>query len=392
MAIPAEVQQFAKILAAETDEGKRARLLAQAKLLASQSAPAEAFEAPIRTLGDYLASPIEVPPVLVQPYMIVRGGLHATIGRAGKGKTVMNLNRLLRWSAGQPMFDGWHDGDGNNVMAPDDPLKILIIENEGAAGLFHRQIGIMLHAEGFMDDASRKLANENILIWGDGGYSDLKFDDQKKRDLVRAGVDKWKPDIVFVEPFRSLWAGEENSSTEMSAVVDALIGIATEFECGAVIAHHQKKGGGEGEGYERMSDARGSSVLEGAVTIMENFDSVKGGEYRELSWSKSRHHKAPNPVRMEWVPDAWWYKWVPISELDETILSAVRENADEPMSIADMHEVTQEPKGKLRERANKLVDEGRLKKMPSVSTAAGSTGLRYRMPQTEESNYGGLSV
>ena len=367
-------------------------MLAQAKLLASREAPKEAFDAPIRTLGDYLAAPIEVPPVLVQPYMVVRGGLHATIGRAGKGKTVMNLNRLLRWSAGKPMFDGWEDGEGNAFMAPDEPLKILIIENEGAAGLFHRQIGIMLHAEGFMSEDDRKLAKENVLIWGEGGYSDLKLDDEKKRDLVRAGVDQWKPDLVFIEPFRSLWAGEENSSTEMSIVVDALIGIATEFECATLIAHHQKKGGGEGEGYERMSDARGSSVLEGAVTFMENFDSVKGGEYRELSWSKNRHGKPPNPVRMEWVPDAWWYKWVPISNLDESILSALRENSDEPMSIADLHEALQEPKGKLRERTAKLADEGRIKKLPSIPTAGGSTGMRYRMPQSEESNLGGLAV
>src|SRR5688572_9322308 len=125
-----QVKEFAKLLAATTDEAARARLLAQAKLLASQEAPQEAFDAPIRTLGEYLSAPIEVPPVLVQPYMIVRGGLHATIGRAGKGKTVLALNRILRWSAGKPMFDDWKDSEGKRIMAPEQPLKILIIENE----------------------------------------------------------------------------------------------------------------------------------------------------------------------------------------------------------------------------------------------------------------------
>lgn len=386
---PREVEQFIRHFASITDEAERARLLARVKMEAVNIAPEEAFEPPIRTLGQYLSDPILVPPELVSPYIVVRGGLSCTIGRAGKGKTVMNLNRMLRWGAGLPMFDGWHDSEGAPLLAPSAPLRILIIENEGAGGLFHRQVGIMLHAEGFLDDEARKQAKENILVWGDGGYAGMKFDDPAKLDGVRRGCEKWKPDILFVEPFRGLWSGEENSSTDMSAVVDALMDIGADYNCGLMLAHHERKSG-VGEDGEKMSAGRGSTVLEGAVTVMENFESVKGGEYRELTWSKSRHGKAPNPVRMAWVPDAWWYTWVPASDMEEAVIEALRDNADEPMNLSGLAEALDEKVAKLRPVAKKLADEGRIKKMPSVSGQGGSTGIRYRLPVTE--NEGGLSI
>ena len=139
-----EVTEFASYLASLTDPAARERAIRQAKMQAVKDAPEEAFKAPIRSMEDYLASEIEIPPVLVHPFMCVRGGLNMTIGRAGKGKTVLNLNRMIRWSAGLPWFDDWKDRDGNRFLLPEKPLKVLIVENEGAAAMFHRQIGMML--------------------------------------------------------------------------------------------------------------------------------------------------------------------------------------------------------------------------------------------------------
>lgn len=386
------LKAFAAEFAKVTDEAERARLLARVKMIASKEAPDEAFEPPIRTLGDYLATPIEIPPVLVQPFMLVRGGLNATVGRGGKGKTVMNLNRCLRWAAGRPLFDGWCDGEGDEYMRPEAPLRILIVENEGAAGMFHRQIGLMLNAP-FLSPDERKLAKENILIWGEGGYSNLKFDDERKLGEVRAGIEKHRPDVVFVEPFRSLWSGEENSATEMNVVADALVAIATDYECAVQISHHERKSGtGEGS-QEKMNAARGSSVLEGVVTAMENFEAVVSGEQRELSWSKSRHGPAPPPVRMEWVPESWWYKWVPQDRILDAIILELRKNGDEPMTISDLHEAIEEPKGKLRKLLDGLEKDGRVKSMSSVPTGVGgTTGKRYRLPVDENETFGGLNI
>lgn len=376
-----------------TDEAERARLLASVKMRAVEIAPDEAFEAPIRTAKQYLSDPIEVPPTLVQPYIIVRGGITCTIGRAGKGKTVMNLNRIIRWSAGLPMFDGWKDPEGNNLLMPPDekPVKTLVIENEGAGGLFHRQLGIMLHAEGYLTPDQREKAMENMLIWGDGGYAGMKLDDPAKLDSVRRGIEKWEPDILFIEPFRGLHNGEENSATEMSKVIEALMDIAADYQCGILLAHHERKSG-VGDDGEKMSAGRGSTVLEGAVTVMENFESIKGGQQRELTWSKSRHDKAPNPVRMEWDAGAWWYKHIPTTHIEEAVVAALRENPDEPMSLKELHEETDEKIGKLREICKKLKGEKRLRQLPSISTSDGSSGFRYMLVGNPDSSAGGLDI
>jgi hypothetical protein len=387
----ATVEAFAKLLASTEDADDRRRLIVQAQNIAVNQVPDELLDPDqIRTLGKYLTDPVEVPPVLVEPFIVVRGGLTVTIGRAGKGKTVMNLNRIMRWCAGLPMFDGWTDPDGNPMLAPSGPLKILVVENEGAGGLFHRQLGIMLHSH-FLSDEQRDTVKQNFLVWGDGGYSGLKLDDPVKVATVRAGIEKHEPDIVFVEPFRGLWNGEENSSTDMTKVVDELVQIGSDYKCGVMLAHHERKSG-VGEDGEKMSAGRGSTVLEGVVAVMENFEGVKGGDFRELSWSKSRHAQAPPAVRMQWVPDQWWYEWVPMDSIGDTVVAALGNNADEPMSVKELREATDETEGRLRKALDVLVKDGRIKMMPAVPTANGSTGKRYRLPTGDGGEFGGLSV
>lgn len=381
-----QVEAFAAYLAGITDEDERARALARVKLLAVNAAPEEAFSAPIRTARDYLAADIEIPPVLIHPYMCVRGGINVTVGRAGKGKTVMNLNRMIRWSAGLPFFDDWQDKDGNKYLAPDEPLKVLIVENEGAAGMFHRQFGIMMHSEEHLPVEAREQALENCLIWGDGGYSHLKLDDPNKLNGLRRGIEEWGPDLVFIEPFRSLWAGEENSATEMQVVADALVSIATDYNCGVWFAHHEKKGGfGEDD---KMSAARGSTVLEGVVTVMENFGSVKNDELRELSYSKSRYEVPPPPCRLDWDQENKWYTHIPSDQIEDEIILALENNNDEPMTVSELSDSNGETKRKLNETLKKMVKDGKVKKMAGVSHGGteGSSGPRYRLAKGEASS------
>jgi RecA-family ATPase len=369
------------------DTDKINQFIRQARMLTAGDLPDEKFEPPIRTLGQYLDTDIEIPPVLIHPFMAVRGGLNVTVGRAGKGKTVMNLNRMLRWSAGLPMFDDWLTPDDEPILYPDEPLKILIVENEGAAGMFHRQIGIMSSQEEYLPGDARKLVRENMLIWGEGGYSHLKLDDPAKLEGLRRGIDKWDPDMVFIEPFRSLWAGEENSATEMQVVVDALVGIATDFNCGVWASHHEKKGGA-GED-DKMSAARGSTVLEGIVTVMENFESVKGGDQREITFSKSRYEVPPVPTRMTWDNDAKWYKHVPADAIEDSVITYLMNNNDEPATIKELSEHLEETQTKLRRAMDQMVKDGKLKSMASQAMGnGGTTGKRYRLPSTDNGEKG----
>src|SRR5438128_578510 len=208
----AEVDAFAAYLSTLTEPKDRERAIAQAKMKAVKQAPDEAFQPPVTNLRDYLAKPIPIPPSLVWPTIVVRGEITTTLGRAGKGKTTMNLNRIFAFAAGRSLFPGWTDTDGQEYLKPEKPLRTLIAENEGNAGMFHQKVGLLLH-QGTLTDGEKELALDNLFIHGDGGYSGMKLDNQEGVDKLRKAVDFCKPDIVFIEPFRSLWSGEENSST-----------------------------------------------------------------------------------------------------------------------------------------------------------------------------------
>jgi hypothetical protein len=383
------VEEFAKLLAATDDPTQRARLIKRAELIGAKEVPEEKFEPPVTPLGIYLDTPIEVPASLVWPTIVVAGEITATLGRAGKGKTTMNLNRVLKWACGRPLFDGFtspHD-DHQPYLAPEKPLKTLILENEGSAGMFHQKMGTMLYNCGdILTDEDRDLIRENVFIWGDGGYSGLKLDNDAGVNNLRAGIEKCEPDIVFVEPFRGLWRGEENSATEMAVVVDNIIAMATDYSCGYILSHHERKGGADGD--DLMSAGRGSTVLEGAVACMENFQSVKGGDYREITWSKARYLQPPPPVRLEYDRDTGWYRYVPEEALDRAILEALEINGEEPLTKSGLVELLDEKPHKIEKSLKNLVAEDRIVRMSSQSGIGGSTGYRYKLKNNDEE--GGL--
>jgi hypothetical protein len=276
------------------------------------------------------------------------------------------------------MFEGVTTPDGQNVLNPSQPLKILVIENEGAPGMFHKQIGVMTSAPGYLSKAEKDMVMENVLIWGDGGYSGLKLDDPNALNTVRSGCEKWQPDIVFIEPFRGLWQGDENSSTDMAVVADALSGIATDYDCGVILTHHEKKGG-SGED-DKMSASRGSTVLEGVVATMENFEQAKGGDFREISWSKLRYGGGVKllPVRMEWQQGDYWYRHVALEETEQALMDCLAQNED-GLTIKEIMQETDEAEHVVRKNMKELEKAGKVKSMASNFSGGGSSGKRYRL-------------
>ena len=383
------IQAFAKHLSG-LDEAGVARELARAKLLALNDVPEETFEPPVTTLGDYLDTPIPIPPSLVWPTIVVRGEITATLGRAGKGKTTMNLNRILRWGCGRPLYDSFRDKEGKPYLAPGDPVKTLIIEKRGLGGHVPSQDGRdaeqlrrPTHRRGPRADPRERHGLGRRRLPG------LKLDNDGDLGKVRAACEKHSPDLLFIEPFRGLWKGEENSSTDMATVIDNILGMATDFNCGVILSHHERKSGA-GEDGELMSAGRGSTVLEGAVAVMENFQSAKGGDFRELTWSKARYLQPPPPVRLEYSFETGWYRHVPEDELEAAILLTLEENSEEPMTKAMLAEALGEKPERVNKSLTKMHKEERLVRMASTFDQSGSTGYRYRI-KTQDNTGGGAA-
>jgi len=351
-----ETTDYGDFLAGLSSDEDRQKAMQQLKqLVLAQLPDQEIGKPPISTLGEYLDTEIELPPMLVEPGLVARGAISAMIARGGKGKTAVSLNRLVRWSMGKPLVDELPD-----LMKPVGALRVLIIENEGAPGHFQTVLRTILMENDFTADEIA-LARENVIIWGDGGWSGLKLDDPENIALVDRAVGETNCDIVFIEPFRGLWRGDENSSTEMANVLDAISDIANRHDCAALLTHHENKSGGN-ENTDPMSAARGSSVMEAVAAVMERWSPVKGGRQRELSWIKARFAEAPAPVRLEFDREKWSYRHVAEEEGEREVLGLLSQFPGQYMTLAEMKDELGESYQKVRKWANALSEEGKIKK------------------------------
>lgn len=355
--------EWGEYLARLDEEGReRARRAARQALVANQ--PDDEGKPPVRTLGEYLDHKLETPPVLVyapedhgiHTGLLCRGAITAMVAKGGKGKTAVSLNKIIRWSMGKPLFD-----DLPALLAPEAPVRSLLIENEGSAWHFQKVLRtILTHEEAGFSAEEQQMARDNIGVWGDGGWSGLKLDNEENIAMVRKAIEATKADLVFIEPFRGLWTGEENSSTEMAGVLDSLSGLANQYECAIYVTHHERKAG-DGDGGDPMDAARGSVVFSDLAAVMESWRPVKAGRQRELAWPKSRFGPAPGPVRMQWVPERWGYRWVEEDEQLRSVLGAFGRFPDDWLTVSAVAEELDESQNNVRRWLKKGVDSGDLK-------------------------------
>ena len=383
-AIPEVVTQYADLLAAQPDDDARSRIEQQkAQLVLAQLPDDEIGKPPVRNLGEYLDDEIELPPMLVEPGLVGRGAVSALISRGGKGKTTVSLNRLMRWSMGKPMFDELPD-----LMKPIQPLKVLVIENEGAPGHFQKVLGKILMNNDYNQEEIEQ-ARENMFVWGDGGWSGLKLDDDENLDLVRRGISETEADIAFIEPFRGLWRGDENSSTEMANLLDRLEGLATTLGCGVMICHHERKSGaGDGEGADPMSAARGSGAMEGTAAVMERWAPVQGGRQRELTQIKHRFDQPYAPVRMEFDVERWGYRYVEENEGHRKVKGFLMQFPDQYVTLQTIQEEIEETYAKTRKWCSELKkDDSNIR----AKNDAGQVKYCYH-PTGDEADHDGVAV
>lgn len=357
MTLTPEIEKYGDYIAAMPDSASRDAAKQALRQYVVAQMPEEQLgeDYVVSTLGEYLDREIELPPMLVEPGLVARGALSSMTSRAGKGKTALSMNKLVRWSMGKPLFDDLPD-----VLAPVEPLRILMIENEGAPGHFQECLMKVLHKNDFTK-AEIELARENVHIWGDGGWSGLKLDHDENVEMVSTAAARTRADIVFIEPFRGLWNGEENSSTEMNVVLDAMSRIANENMCAVMITHHETKSGG---GEEAMDAARGSTAFEGHVAVMERWSHIRGGRQSELTWVKWRFAEKAAPVRMEFDRDRWSYRLVEESELERDVLKLLGQFPGDYFTLAEIMEeleMASKEAQSLRRTCKTLVDDNRLR-------------------------------
>jgi hypothetical protein len=113
----------------------------------------------------------------------------------------------------------------------------------------------------------------------------IRLDNRASVQRVREHVAARRPTMVVFDPLNRLHNGDENRPTQMTPVMDALAGIAYDYECAVVAIHHLAKPSAERRGdiWDRFRGA--SSIRSGtdANLVMDGSGSIVHlvGEFRD---------------------------------------------------------------------------------------------------------------
>ncbi len=195
--------------------------------------------------------------------LVVRGALTVLNGREGEGKSLL----AMALAAGVAL--------GENQAGLDCHTgKVLIVDTENGAYETHRRV----HALGLPGSVE-------MFEPDDGKRFDLRTD---LADLESLLVDH-RPDLLVLDSFRTLWAGEENDSGDVAKVLDPLRNLVRKHQAGTILLHHS----GKGSGSYRGSSAIGASAELGFTLAREEGDDDP--DRRSLACWKCR--PAPKPMK-----------------------------------------------------------------------------------------------
>lgn len=208
----------------------------------------------------------------------------AIVGAPAKsGKTLFCLNWAYRLAGGEE-FLGWKAGE---------PLRVLYVDREMGEWAMRDRLR-PIHA-----DIMNPVAPDNLFIecrsrkavsleTGTVGLANL-----------RAMVEQTEPAVLFLDPLRDLFSGDENDSGVMTKVFAEVFHLADEFGVTPIIVHHSAKPGTD-PGMRRAAgdplNMRGSSRIfdvGSTYAMLERRD----GECLHV-WLRLRHYHDPaGPVR-----------------------------------------------------------------------------------------------
>lgn len=180
-----------------------------------------------------------------------RGDVACIIGSAKSYKTWFVLQLAICAASGSPFL-------GFDVPKA---RKALFVQFEVKAEHFHRRFKILLRGLGLND------APENLAFVNCRGL------DVGLNEIAEA-VTQWGAEIIFLDPLYMLIQGEENSSTDLKALLKGFAAIARDAGAAIVFTHHDAKGtAGDRKTADRGS---GSGVLgrfyDAALTITDHRD------------------------------------------------------------------------------------------------------------------------
>ena len=161
--------------------------------------------------------------------VVARGYLSLLVGREKTGKSLLALATSARCA----------EGGGSVAGIQCAAARVLYVDCENGSREIHRRVRLL------------GLTTAHGLVV----YEGAGFNLASGLDELDAVLTDVRPDLVWLDSWRSMWVGDENSAQEASAALDPLRELIRRHNVGAGLLHHANK-----LGQYRGSTAVGASV------------------------------------------------------------------------------------------------------------------------------------
>jgi len=190
------------------------------------------------------------PTQLLGKRWICRGGSALWVGSSGLGKSVLCMQAAITWAIAESFFGINPHGEG---------LKSLIIQAENDEGDVAESVQGVFKAMN-LTDKQKELVMARVTIVRDCTSTGEKFVDR-----VRRLVEKYKPDLVWIDPLLAFIGGDLSSQETASAFLRNMLNpLSLSAGFAWMLIHHTPKPVKEGNGYQGADKAYsgfGSSEL-----------------------------------------------------------------------------------------------------------------------------------
>ena len=224
------------------------------------------MDRPVLRADEYLSAR-HVPPVRWLIHRVIpAGGLILLVGPPKAGKSFLALQVALAVAQGQPFL--------GQPCAEARP--VLYLQLDTPAALWQQRLadlaasGVDLSGPLWFPDPASQPVSASILV-------------PEGREWVRSVVEACDPDLVVIDTLREAHGADEDSSTSMKAVMDAL--RTAVGRRAVLVVHHNRKPGLEGGADDPVQASRGSTYLTGrmdAVWLLRRLPSPRDGVRHEL--------------------------------------------------------------------------------------------------------------
>jgi AAA domain len=233
--------------------------------------------------------------------------LSSLIAAGGTGKTALRLLQYLALALGRALT-------GEHVFRR---CRVLILSFEDDRDEMNRRLAAALihhnirrgDLKGWLFMAAPK--GIKLAEMGDKGGRQIG----KLREALRDAIERYKPDLIGLDPFIKLHALEENDNGAMDFVCDLLTQLAIERDIAIDVPHHTSKGAMTPGDADK---GRGASGIKDAGRLVYTLTPMSGDEAKLFGISEidRRQYIRLDPAKVNLVTRAQVAKWFKLVGVD----------------------------------------------------------------------------